>query len=68
LPVFGLFLGAFAFLYGVILLSLVALYFELKESKLARTFSYLVLLGAAVTFGLTARTASLGGKIRHTKL
>jgi uncharacterized membrane protein len=56
------------FYYTLILFSLLAFYYEMKERKLAKLFSFLVLISAAVTFSLTAYTASLGGKIRHTEI
>ena len=56
------------FYYALIVLSLLTFYYEAMERRLAKLFSILVLLCAAVTFVLTARTASLGGKIRHTEI
>lgn len=59
---------AILFFYGVGILSLVALYLETKSKRYARELSLAVLALTAVTFFIVARTATLGGKIRHTEI
>lgn len=59
---------AILFFYGVGILSLVALYLEAKVRRYARELSIAVLALSAVTFFIVARTASLGGKVRHTEI
>jgi uncharacterized membrane protein len=59
---------AILFFYGVGILSLVALYLEAKVKRYARELSLAVLALSAVTFFIVARTASLGGKVRHTEI
>ncbi|MGC1244126.1 MAG: hypothetical protein WA874_21225 [Chryseosolibacter sp.] len=59
---------AILFFYGVGILSLVALYLEAKSKRYARELSLAVLALTAVTFFIVARTATLGGKIRHTEI
>ena len=59
---------AILFFYGVGILSLVALYLEAKSKRYARELSIAVLALSAVTFFIVARTASLGGKVRHTEI
>src|SRR5688572_4918735 len=59
---------AVLFIYGLGLLSLLAMYFELKGKPLAKQCSYIVLAVSAITFYFVASTASLGGKIRHDEI
>jgi uncharacterized membrane protein len=59
---------AILFFYGVGILSLVALYLEAKAKRYAKELSLAVLAFSAVTFFIVARTANLGGKIRHTEI
>ena len=56
------------FIYSLGLLSLFAMYFEVKGKALAKQFSYIVLTVSIITFYFVANTASLGGKIRHTEI
>ena len=56
------------FIYSLGLLSLFAMYFEVKGKALAKQFSYIVLVVSIVTFYFVASTASLGGKIRHSEI
>lgn len=54
--------------YGLGILALAGLYFEVKEKALARPFLLVVIAATLITFSFVARTASLGGKIRHTEI
>jgi len=56
------------FIYSLGLLSLLAMYFELKGKPLAKQCSYVVLAVSVITFYFVASTASLGGKIRHDEI
>lgn len=56
------------FFIGLGILSLVALYFEVVNRRFAKQILWIVIAGTAVTFFFVARTASLGGKIRHTEI
>ncbi len=56
------------FIYSLGLLSLLAMYFELKGKALAKQCSYIVLAVSVITFYFVANTASLGGKIRHSEI
>jgi hypothetical protein len=49
-------------------LSLIALILANKKPSRAGGFAQIVLLVAAVSFGLAAYTSNLGGKIRHTEI
>jgi uncharacterized membrane protein len=57
-----------AFFIGLGLLSLLSLYFELKSNRFGKHMLVAVLALTVVTFFFVARTASLGGKIRHTEI
>lgn len=59
---------AILFFYGLGLLSAIALFLESRERKYANRLSFLVLCLAALAFYFVARTAVLGGKIRHTEI
>ena len=56
------------FIYVLAVLSLVSLYFELKAMKYSKQLLILVVLASIITFFAVARTALLGGKIRHTEI
>ena len=56
------------FIYSLGLLSLVAMYLEIKGKALAKQFSYIVLTICVVAFYFVANTASLGGRIRHDEI
>lgn len=56
------------FFYGLGILTMTALYFEMKARKYASQLSLIVLAFSAVTFFVVVRTANLGGKIRHTEI
>ena len=56
------------FIYSLGLLSLLAMYFEVKGKALAKQFSYVVLAVSIIAFYFVASTASLGGKIRHSEI
>ena len=56
------------FFYGLGIISMIAFYLQVKEVKFARELLFLVFAFSVVTFGLVARTASLGGQIRHTEI
>ena len=56
------------FVTGLGLVSLVALYGEVKGKRFAKQVIIAVLILSIVSFFLVARTASLGGKIRHTEI
>lgn len=62
--------GKFAFISMVVLglTSVVGLILSFRKSSLAKGFSYLMVLLAAISFGIAAYTANLGGKIRHTEI
>jgi hypothetical protein len=49
-------------------LSLIALFLANKKPSLVGGFAQIVVLVAAVSFGLAAYTSNLGGKIRHTEI
>jgi uncharacterized membrane protein len=49
-------------------LSVIALLLANKQPSRVAGFAQIVLLVAAVSFGLAAYTSNLGGKIRHTEL
>lgn len=53
---------------GLGLLSVVGLYFEVNKKRFARQIVLIVLVFSALTFFFVARTALLGGKIRHTEM
>lgn len=50
------------------LVSLVALYSEVMDKRFAKPVVIAVLVLTVVSFYFVARTASLGGKIRHTEI
>jgi len=50
------------------ILSLIALFLANKKPSRISGFAQIVLLVAAVSFGLSAYTSNLGGKIRHTEI
>jgi hypothetical protein len=56
------------FIYSLGLLSLFAIYFEVKGKALSKQFAYLVLAISMFTFYFVTKTASLGGKIRHNEI
>lgn len=56
------------FVSGLGLLSLVALYGEIRGKRFAKQVIIAVLVLSIVSFYFVARTASLGGKIRHTEI
>ena len=59
---------AIPFFYGLAVLSCAAIYFQGKESKFARPLLFAILFLSLFTFFIAARTASLGGKIRHSEI
>jgi uncharacterized membrane protein len=56
------------FFIGLGILSLVGLYFEATSNRFGKQMLLIVLALTALTFYFVARTASLGGKIRHTEI
>jgi hypothetical protein len=56
------------FFYGLGFLSCISLFIELKQKRYAKPLLFVILAVSVVTFLFVARTASLGGKIRHTEL
>ena len=50
------------------LASIVGFFLTMGKSSMARMYSYMVLLIALVSFGISSRTGYLGGQIRHTEL
>lgn len=56
------------FFIGLGILSLVSLYFEVTGKRFGKQMVLIVLALTALTFYFVARTASLGGKIRHTEI
>jgi hypothetical protein len=50
------------------MMSLIAMLIITKKPLRASAFAQIVLLVAAISFGLAAYTANLGGKIRHTEI
>ncbi len=56
------------FIYALAVLSSTGLYFELKGMKYSRQLLFVVILVSIVTFIAVARTALLGGEIRHTEI
>lgn len=56
------------FVIALGLLSLAALYGEVKDKRFAKSTLIAVLVLSVVSFYFVARTASLGGKIRHTEI
>ena len=50
------------------ILSLIAMLIMTKKPSRASAFAQIVLLVAAISFGLAAYTSNLGGKIRHTEI
>lgn len=56
------------FIYALAVLSLASLYFELKGMKYSKQLVIAVMLVSVITFFAVARTALLGGKIRHTEI
>jgi len=56
------------FFYGLGVLSLSALYAEVKRKKYSKQLLIIVMAFTVVTFSFVAWTASLGGKIRHTEI
>lgn len=59
---------AMLFVYALGLLSIVGLYLEVKQKRIAKTVSLIILFITALTFYFVSSTASLGGKIRHTEI
>jgi len=55
------------FFYGLGILSVAGLYLEMKSKRFASQLSLIVLAFTALAFFFVARTANLGGKIRHTE-
>jgi uncharacterized membrane protein len=55
-------------IYALAVLSLTSLYFELKRMKYSGQLLFIVMLVSMITFVAVARTALLGGKIRHTEI
>lgn len=56
------------FFIGLGILSIVSLYAEVKGKRFAKDILLVVLAFSALTFYFVVRTASLGGKIRHTEI
>ena len=56
------------FFVGLGLLSIVSLYGEVKGKRFAKDILLVVLAFSALTLYFVVRTASLGGKIRHTEI
>lgn len=56
------------FIIALGLVSLAALYAEIKGKRFAKPTLIAVLVLSVVSFYFVARTASLGGKIRHTEI
>jgi uncharacterized membrane protein len=56
------------FFYALGILSCISVYFEVKQKRYAKQLLFMILAVSVVTFSFVARTASLGGKIRHTEL
>ena len=56
------------FFIGLGLLSIVAVYFEMKKKIFSKQVLIAVLALSLITFYFVARTATLGGKIRHTEV
>jgi uncharacterized membrane protein len=56
------------FFIGLGILAVVTLYLEVKGKQFARQFVFVVLAISALTFYFVSRTATLGGKIRHTEI
>lgn len=56
------------FFVGLGVLSLVSLYLEAASKLFAKQMLLIILALTALTFYFVARTASLGGKIRHTEI
>ncbi|OZC01424.1 DUF2231 domain-containing protein [Rubricoccus marinus] len=57
--------------YGAIALAVLALgvlVWRRRETDIGRAPSVVVLVGAALVFGLMARAGNLGGQIRHTEI
>lgn len=55
-------------MYALGMLLFITLYSELKNSKFSRSLMLLVVVISLATFLFVARTAALGGKIRHTEI
>lgn len=56
------------FFLGLGLLSIVAMYFETKDKRFSKQLLLAVLALSLITFYFVARTATLGGKIRHVEI
>ena len=56
------------FFIGLGLLSIAAVYFEMKNKSFSKQVLIAVLALSLITFYFVARTATLGGKIRHTEV
>lgn len=56
------------FLVGLGVLSGIGLYLEIRDKRLAKQALFLVLAVSVFAFYFVARTAMLGGKIRHTEI
>ena len=56
------------FIIALGILSVVSLYLEVADKRFRRQVIFVVLALTALTFFFVARTASLGGKIRHTEI
>jgi hypothetical protein len=54
--------------YILSLIGVVGLWFHLAEKRFAKQVLYLLLLINILTFAAVIRTASLGGKVRHTEM
>ncbi len=48
--------------------SIVGIFFTLRKSTSTRTIAFVILMISLVSFGLVARTAYLGGQIRHSEI
>jgi len=57
-----------ALFYGLGILSCVGLFMQAKEKKYTKELLLILLFAGAITFYFVARTASLGGVIRHTEI
>ena len=59
---------AMVFLGGLGVLSVIGLYLEIKDKRYAKQTMAVVLTLTVLAFYFVARTAMLGGKIRHTEI
>lgn len=48
--------------------SLIGLFITVKKSSLVRSAAWIILILSVISFGIIARTAYMGGEIRHTEI